>query len=1616
MRHLGKNVVIALALVAAGFFVAWLRYRPYLGATGAYTDGARDYAVAQDPVRFAVWDAPEAWGGAELTGAIGAPVEDRVARSADGRWAVFAVGEEGLDMDLWIAELVDGVPVDPRPLAGVRSPADERAPSFGHGALYFASDRPGGAGGLDLYRASFEGGRAGEAERLPRALQSPADDTDPAAVPGSPRVAFSSNRAQPDRSRDHDLYLAWLEGDSSSEAPEPIAAINGPGQEREPAFTADGRGLFFASDREGGEGGFDLYRSGRDGIHYTAPRALRGLNGPESERAPAPDPAGFELLLHTGDGDSRQVLRARSIELFQRPGRAVGWRDLLFLVLLLAVALFAWLAKRWEQLDVVYKCFLVSLVMHLLLALWLNQVHPEPTVVASAGSSGERIQLRLVGRDPSGIRARNAEAGGAVELVRSLDEALAGADPTFARTPGEAPAAGTEAMSLSAAAQPQAARLARAEPLPPSALAPREPSTADAPAPSAAVAAAPAVAQPEAPAGLRSAAAPEVAVGEAQNDAPERTSTSPSGATLERAESAESTLAEAAPDRARAERAAPQAAPLLPAAGALAAADAPQLDSAARSGEIANPETVAPTRQGGAPDLTVAGAERLDPLAPTGGESAAPSLTNTASRRGLEASEPTPGEAALARAEGARSEAPAAEAALLEARAVAQPTDESVRSLEAQAAERAGAAPELALPGAPAMAAAERGEREAAPTAAEQAERSEIADSAPDAARAERAEAGLAAAAAPEASPTAEDRAPAQGPATTVATLAASGATMDTNGARDIGVGEAQRADITAQRAAAEVERSAQAERRALAEAGPESARAERTAQPSAAALAASLVRDRAELPEASDQAAPSAELAQIDAPAGTRNAEAAPLALLAPAEFGAEARGLGAAASSAPAALDSAERPRADVADGSAGAADLERVPDAVMLAGVAPEAASQPARSAVGAVEAELPEALPAQDFAQRSGGEPMLALGGPAQQEALVREGNRDAGPAEVAALDAPRAEGRAPAPASAAAERVTTPNSALANAPSAAPLQESAPAGFASAEGPALAQAPVAEGPGRSGEAPALELSAAPDTLAPTAPLASKALERASVAVTAGEPGELQPSAAAGLSRPRRSAGPAAPAFAGAPMAQLSGPKSQPGTDLVALALPAASAQPGASGPAPAALPTPELSAAAGLDRPRASGAAELRRPDRSARAATPEGPRPGFTPLLLPEVPAPSSALALAPAETGDNWERTPYQSRGGAQKIEALATYGGSEATEAAVQAGLAYLARKQSGNGFWGSAGDEHNKYRHVVIGKSGLSLLAFLGAGHTQVSNTEYSGVVGKAIAFLTAVQDPASGHFGNSGAYSHAIATYALGECLALTGDERLRAPLEQAVQHILKHQQRSDDPRLHGGWGYYFPDGRMRTQDGDQIDSWPRASVTAWQVMALESAQLGGLEIPAQAFDDASSFLRGCWDARRGGYRYSHDPERLSGPYQILPGSTPASLFALSLLGEDIGGSDYRPARNFVTSRMPTGYRYRDTNRFVNRAEGNLYFWYYGTLALFRLGGRPWEAWNEAMKATLLPAQEEDGSWRPISIYATDYAQDSDDDRSYTTAMCVLSLEVYYRYFTPLLQVK
>ncbi|HYC78093.1 MAG TPA: prenyltransferase/squalene oxidase repeat-containing protein, partial [Planctomycetota bacterium] len=364
-----------------------------------------------------------------------------------------------------------------------------------------------------------------------------------------------------------------------------------------------------------------------------------------------------------------------------------------------------------------------------------------------------------------------------------------------------------------------------------------------------------------------------------------------------------------------------------------------------------------------------------------------------------------------------------------------------------------------------------------------------------------------------------------------------------------------------------------------------------------------------------------------------------------------------------------------------------------------------------------------------------------------------------------------------------------------------------------------------------------------------------------------------------------------------------------------------------------------------------------------------------------------------------------FRNRFGAEKEAALDRFGGGVETERAVEAGLAYLAKIQAPDGSWSTGRRESAKYGDTAVGKSALCLLAFLGAGRLPGTDAPHAEVAEKAVSWLLARQDPGTGHFGDSCAYSHGIAAYALAEAYGLTRDARLEAPLKRALEWIERNQNRGRDPRSRGGWGYYAP---FRPPE----DGFSRTSITVWQVMALESAKLAGLPVRDDVGPRAREFLESNYDEENGYFLYNREPNRLRSSWRTLPASTPGAAFALRLLG--VSGDDPRilAALNYVLERAPTRYRRASVDAFVRRAEGNTYFWYYGTLACFLAGGETWDAWNAALKPTLLGAQAADGSFAPIDGYA-EHAGDADRHRAYTTALCVLSLEVYYRYFTPLL---
>ncbi|MHC4601207.1 MAG: hypothetical protein ACYS47_19610 [Planctomycetota bacterium] len=80
--------------------------------------------------------------------------------------------------------------------------------------------------------------------------------------------------------------------------------------------------------------------------------------------------------------------------------------------------------------------------------------------------------------------------------------------------------------------------------------------------------------------------------------------------------------------------------------------------------------------------------------------------------------------------------------------------------------------------------------------------------------------------------------------------------------------------------------------------------------------------------------------------------------------------------------------------------------------------------------------------------------------------------------------------------------------------------------------------------------------------------------------------------------------------------------------------------------------------------------------------------------------------------------------------------------------------------------------------------------------------------------------------------------------------------------------------------------------------------------------------------------------------------------------------------------------------------------AGKVWADLEYWYFGTLASFQLGRNYWKAWNEPMKNALVPTQRRDGcengSWDPAGPRGMMMG------RVWSTAVNVLSLEIYYRY--------
>lgn len=142
----------------------------------------------------------------------------------------------------------------------------------GRTALWFTRDRPGGAGGYDIWIARRTPDGWTRAEPAP--FNTPGRDFDPAFSADGREVFFCSNR--PGGLGGDDLYRVSFDGERFGPPENLGAAVNSATAEFAPMLARDGRRLLFSSDREGGAGGHDLYIAERAAAGFSPASPLEG--------------------------------------------------------------------------------------------------------------------------------------------------------------------------------------------------------------------------------------------------------------------------------------------------------------------------------------------------------------------------------------------------------------------------------------------------------------------------------------------------------------------------------------------------------------------------------------------------------------------------------------------------------------------------------------------------------------------------------------------------------------------------------------------------------------------------------------------------------------------------------------------------------------------------------------------------------------------------------------------------------------------------------------------------------------------------------------------------------------------------------------------------------------------------------------------------------------------------------------------------------------------------------------------------------------------------------------------------------------------------------------------
>jgi len=333
--------------------------------------------------------------------------------------------------------------------------------------------------------------------------------------------------------------------------------------------------------------------------------------------------------------------------------------------------------------------------------------------------------------------------------------------------------------------------------------------------------------------------------------------------------------------------------------------------------------------------------------------------------------------------------------------------------------------------------------------------------------------------------------------------------------------------------------------------------------------------------------------------------------------------------------------------------------------------------------------------------------------------------------------------------------------------------------------------------------------------------------------------------------------------------------------------------------------------------------------------------------------------------------------------------------SEAALERGLAWLARNQGPEGNWGS----HD------LGLVGVGALAFMSAGHMP-GRGRYGANVENALNYIIRNAKP-SGLLNISNPqrdmYNHGLAAFVLGQAYGISNDQRIGPVLEKALR-LIANTQCGD-----GGWDY-----QAKKQDrGHDL------SLAVMQAKALRSAMDSGFEVAPETIRQAITSVRNHYTPSQ---KRGNESEERSQPGQFTYNRGGGASTAMAACGvvcmQEFGQyDDWRifKSMEFVNAAILKSDKPKTRD---GKMPFDSYTMYYVGQALYQVGGQHWREGYPILRDHIVasqiqkPGEDSDGKWIDTGRSGKSHLGGKEGDLYGTSVACFI-LAIPNRYL-PILQ--